>query len=116
MISDEKIGNFPNFIDMKTIILSLHCTFCQKEQIESGVGIQDRVPGIPQSRSRSLGPELILKSRTGTGTEILKIRDLGLGPELRFAGRGIPGLNFGGLSRGPKIFRDTVPVPCRPLD
>ena len=50
---------------------------------------------------------------------------MGLGPGLRFAGRGITGLNFAGLSRGLKnygtrswglkIFRDTVPVPCRLL-
>ena len=118
----------------------------------TGVGIRDRVPGIPQSRSRKsgtgtqiqnlrdlgLGPGLKFeksgtrdwdqdasKTGFGTGTQNWKIRDRGLGPGLRFAGRGIPGLNFVGLSRGLKnsgtrsrglkIFRDTVPVPCRPL-
>ena len=49
----------------------------------------------------------------GTETQNWKIRDPGLGPGLRFAGRGIPGLNFWELSRGLKIFRNTVPVPCR---
>ena len=33
----------------------------------------------------------------------------------RFMGRRILGLNYSGLSRGLKIFRDTVPLPCRPL-
>ena len=53
--------------------------------------------------------------RTGTRTQNQKIWDRGLGPGLRFAGRGFPGLNFGRLSRGLKIFRDTVVVPCRSL-
>ena len=62
----------------------------------------------------------------GTDTQNSKIPDRGLGPGLRFAGRGIPGLEFGGLSRGLKnsgtrsrrlkIFRETLPVPCRPLE
>ena len=43
------------------------------------------------------------------------MQDLELRPGLRLAGRGIPGLNFQGLSRGLKIFRDTVPVPGRSL-
>ena len=61
-------------------------------------------------------------SASGTG-RIKKNRDRG--PGLRFAGRGIPGLNFWGMARGLKnsgtrsqglkIFQDTVPVPCRPL-
>ena len=48
----------------------------------------------------------------------------GLRPVLRFVWRGIPGLNYlgpksrgpkksGTRSRGLKIFRDTVPVPCQ---
>ena len=41
----------------------------------------------------------------GTGTQNWWIRDRGLGP----------GLNFAGLSRGLKIFPDTVPVLWRPL-
>ena len=38
----------------------------------------------------------------GKETQNWKIRDPGLGLGLRFAGRGIPELNFGGLSRGLK--------------
>ena len=34
-----------------------------------GVGIRDRVAGIPQSRSWKSGPRRIKKSGTGTGTE-----------------------------------------------
>ena len=96
------------------------------ELFKPGVGIRDRVPGIPQSRSRKswTGTGTHLKSGTGTGTQIQNLQYRGLGKGLRLARR-IPGLNFGGLSRrlkyywtrsrGLKVFRDTVPVPCRPL-
>ena len=60
--------------------------------------------GFPGSRGpcpRNLGPGLILKSVTGTGTQIQNLRDLGLGPGWNFE-KGIPGLNFAGLSRGLK--------------
>ena len=95
------------------------------EHLQSGVNI----PGSrgPGNLGQGLRPGLIIKSRTGTGTQIqylrdwgpgLKsenpgsvtgtgprnnnIRDTGLGAGLRFVGRGIPGLNYSGLSRGQR--------------
>ena len=41
----------------------------------------------------------------------LKIPKSELGPGLRI--RGILGLNFEERSRGPNLFRDTIPIPCR---
>ena len=104
----------------------------------------------PGNMGQGLGPGLIIKSETGTGSQIhylrdsgpwpglkyeksgirdwdrdsskypetrnSKIRDAGLGPGPRFVGHRTPGLNYSGLSQGLKIFRDTVPVPCRPLE
>ena len=67
----------------------------------------------------------IRKSGTGTGTQNSKIRDWNRDPDLWDAEfrdsniRDCPGnWKFSGTrsrSRGLKIFRDTVPVPCRPL-
>ena len=51
------------------------------DEVEPGVGIRDRVPGIPQSRSR--------KSGTGTGTgTYFKIRDWDRDSNSKFAGSG----------------------------
>ena len=84
------------------------------------IGVGDRDNRDPPEKSRP-GPK-IRKS----GTRNSKIRDLRLGPGPRLEGRRIPGLNYSGLSqglkksgtrsRGLKILRDTVPVPCRPLN
>ena len=46
-------------------------------------------------------PGVGIRDRVTSGAEIQILRDPGLGPGLRFPGR--------------KNFRDTVPVPCRPL-
>ena len=56
----------------------------------------------------NLGPEpgLIIKSRKATRTQIQNLRDSELSRELK---------NSRTRARGLKIFRDTVPVPYRPL-
>ena len=73
-------------------------------------------------RDPEMGRIKIRKLGTETGTQNRKSRDRGLGPELRFAGRGIPRLNLGDCPGtkefrnsvpGLKIFRDMVPVPSR---
>ena len=60
-----------------------------------------------------------------TETRNFTIRGPGLGSGLKFSGRGIPGLDYAEVSRGPnkfgtrslglKISQDAVPVLCRPL-
>ena len=64
--------------------------------------LRDRVPVIPQSRSRKSGIGTHHKIRDWNRDSNSKIRDPGLGPGPRFVGRGIPGLNSSGLSWGPK--------------
>ena len=97
--------------------------------MEPGLGIRDErdsrdlrdPPENPRLEPGSGPKSEILGSVTGTGTRNSRIWD----PGPRFVGRWIPGLNYSGLSRGIKksgnlsrglkIFRHTVPVPCRPL-
>ena len=86
------------------------------KHVKAGVGIWDRVPRIPRSGSQKFGTGTETNNKIldrdssskfagfGTGTETLnsKIREPGLRPGPRFVGRGIPGLNYSGLSRGLK--------------
>ena len=91
----------------------------QRVIIKSGIGTGTQIQNLSNS-----GPGL-KSEKSGTGTRNFKTRDPGLGPGPRFVVRGIPGLHYSLLSRGLKksgtrfrglkIFRDTVPVPCRPL-
>ena len=58
--------------------------FCLIFDFDPWVGIRDSVPGSRSSGNLGPGPGLILKSGTGTETQIQNLRDVGLGPGLKF--------------------------------
>ena len=81
-----------------------------------------RDPAVPVLEIWDRDWDSFSKSGAGTGTQIQNLRDLGLGPGLKFEKSGTRNWDrdaskrdSGTRSRGLKIFRDTVPVPCRPL-
>ena len=81
--------------------------------------LYDTKPGLARSpKNQGLGQDRDSKSENPGSrieTRNYKNRDPGLGPGQRFVGCELPRLNYSGLSRGLKIFRDTAPVLCRPL-
>ena len=76
------------------------------------VSIRGRHPGqLPRdsgTRKSGTGTHNKIRDRT----QIQYLRDSGLGPGPRFAGRGILGLNYSGLSRRPQRNPGVGPEDC----